>query len=75
MYFDGASSKEEGGDGVIFFSSTNEEFSLSIKISFETTNNVVEYEALILGLGVSKKDGNYSTHYFCPKIGRTRRGL
>ena len=38
-------------------STTNEEFFLSFKLNFETTTNVSEYEALILGLEVANKVG------------------
>jgi ribonuclease HI len=54
MFFDGASSKESVGAGVVFISPTQETISLSCKLEFETTNNVVEYEALVLGLRASK---------------------
>jgi hypothetical protein len=54
MFFDGASSRESVGAGVVFISPTQETISLSFKLEFETTNNVAEYEALVLGLRVSK---------------------
>jgi ribonuclease HI len=54
MFFDGASSKESVGVGVVFISPTQEIISLSYKLEFETTNNVVEYEALFLGLRAAK---------------------
>jgi ribonuclease HI len=57
MFFDGASSKEGAGAGVIFVSPTQETISLSYKLEFETTNNVAEYEALVLGLRVAKDMG------------------
>jgi ribonuclease HI len=43
------------GDGVVLISPTKKEVSLSYKIDFNTTNNVVEYEALILGLEAAIK--------------------
>jgi hypothetical protein len=54
MYFDGASSKESVGVGVVFISPSQEVISLSYKLEFETTNNVAEYEALVLGLRATK---------------------
>jgi ribonuclease HI len=54
MYFDGASSKESVGAGVVFISPSQEVISLSYKLEFETTNNVAEYEALVLGLRAAK---------------------
>jgi ribonuclease HI len=52
--FDGASSRESVGAGVVFISPTQETISLSYKLEFETTNNVAEYEALVLGLRDAK---------------------
>jgi ribonuclease HI len=43
MFFDGASSREGGGVGVVLFSLVQEIISLSYKLEFETTNNVAEY--------------------------------
>jgi hypothetical protein len=54
MFFDGASSTESVGAGVVFNSPTQETISLSYKLEFETTNNMVEYEDLVLGLRDSK---------------------
>jgi ribonuclease HI len=54
IFFDGASSRESDGVGVVFISPTQEIISLSFKLEFETTNNVVEYEALVLGLRAAK---------------------
>jgi ribonuclease HI len=54
MFFDGASSKESVGAGVVFISPTQETISLSCKLEFETTNNMAEYEALVLGLRAAK---------------------
>jgi hypothetical protein len=50
ILLDGASSKEGVGDGVVFVSPSQETTTLSYKLEFESTNNVAEYEALILGL-------------------------
>ena len=54
MYFDGSSSREEFGVGIVLISLSNEAITLSYKMEFQTTNNIVEYEALILGLMVAK---------------------
>jgi hypothetical protein len=42
---------------VVFVSPCQETISLSYKLEFETTNNVAEYEALVLGLRVAKEMG------------------
>jgi hypothetical protein len=54
MFFHGASSRESVGVGVVFISPTQETISLSYKLEFEATNNVAEYEALVLGLRAAK---------------------
>jgi ribonuclease HI len=57
MFFDGASSKDGAGAGMVFVSPVQENISLSYKLEFEDTNNVAEYEALVLGLRVAKDMG------------------
>jgi ribonuclease HI len=57
MFFDGASSREGAGAGVVFVSPTQETISLSYKLEFEATNNVAEYEALVLGLRAAREMG------------------
>jgi ribonuclease HI len=57
MFFDGASSREGVGAGVVFVSPVQETISMSYKLGFEITNNVAEYEALVLGLRAAKDMG------------------
>jgi ribonuclease HI len=57
MFFDGACSREGTGAGVFFVSPAKETISLSYKLEFETTNNVAEYEVLVLGLRVAREMG------------------
>jgi ribonuclease HI len=47
----------KAGAGVVFVSPSQETVSLSYKLEFETTNNVAEYEALVLGMKAAKKMG------------------
>jgi ribonuclease HI len=54
MYFDGSSSKEGFGAGIVLISPVQEVITLSYKMEFKTTNNIVEYEALVLGLRAAK---------------------
>ena len=54
MYFDGSSSKEGAGAGVLLISARGEIIYLMYKLEFKTTNNTIEYEALILGLREAK---------------------
>jgi ribonuclease HI len=55
MLFDGACSKEGVGAGIILISPTKKEIHLSHKLEFKATYNVVECEALILGLEATRK--------------------
>jgi hypothetical protein len=57
MFFDGASSREGVGTGVVFVSPSQETTSMSYKLEFEATNNVAEYEALILKLRATREMG------------------
>jgi ribonuclease HI len=57
MFFDGASSNEGTGAGVVFISPCQEAISLSYKLEFEATNNVAEYESLVLGMRSAKEMG------------------
>jgi ribonuclease HI len=58
MFFDGASSCEGAGDGVLFVASGDEyyiPFSYRLQWDIDYTNNVCEYEALFLGLEAERK--------------------
>jgi hypothetical protein len=57
MFFDGAYFREGVGVGVVFVSPVQEIISLPYKLEFETTNNVAEYEAIVLGLRTTKDMG------------------
>ena len=59
IYFDGSFSKEGDGPGIVLLSPLKESSNFSFKLEFEATNNVVEYEALLIGLK-TKKDMNIS---------------
>jgi len=54
MYFDGSSSKESSSAGIVLISPSKEVVTLSYKQEFETTNNITEYDALVLGLRAAK---------------------
>jgi len=58
MFFDGASSCEGTGAGVLFVTPENEfviPFSYKLQWDIDYTNNVCEYEALVLGLEAAGK--------------------
>ena len=57
MYFDGASNQSSAGVGVVLISPTKENIHLSYKLDFKTTNNIAEYEALLLGVKDAKDMG------------------
>jgi ribonuclease HI len=57
MFFDGASSSMGAGVGVVLVSPCQETISLSYKMEFEVTNNVEEYEALVLGMRAAQEMG------------------
>jgi ribonuclease HI len=57
MFFNGASSSEGTSAGVVLVSPCQETMSLSYKLEFEATNNVAEYEAMVLGLRDVKEMG------------------
>ena len=54
MNFDGAASKKGAGEGISIRPPIGEPKFLSYKLDFKCTNNVAEYEALILGLKALK---------------------
>jgi ribonuclease HI len=57
MFFDGASTKDSAGAGVVLISPSKEAMHLSFKLDFKTTNNIAEYEAFLLGLNSAKEMG------------------
>jgi len=57
MFFDGACSKETTGARVVLISPDQKSSQLSFKLVFQVTNNIAEYEALLLGLNIEKDRG------------------
>jgi len=64
MFFDGAFSKEATGEGVVIVFPPQECIHLSFKLTFQVTNNIAKYEALILGLNATKEMGIKSLKVF-----------
>jgi len=54
LYFGGTISKDGVGAGILLISPDRENITQYFKLDFNVTNNVVEYEALILGLDLVK---------------------
>lgn len=57
LTFDESSTRQGGGAGVVLYDSDGVSISLSFKLEFPCSNNVAEYEALILGLIATLKLG------------------
>ena len=57
MYFDGSAAKVGAGAGVYIIYPIRDFKYLSYKLTFECTNNVAEYESLLLGLHALKDLG------------------
>ena len=57
MYFDGSVAKIGAGAGVYIISPIRDFKALSYKLNFECTDNMDEYEALLLGLNALKDMG------------------
>jgi ribonuclease HI len=53
LEFDGAHSSSGSGVGVVFLSPDKEATYFSYRLEFDCTNNIVEYEALLLGLNLT----------------------
>ena len=57
IYFDGSCTKQEVGANVVLISPNKQEFLLSFKLNFETTNNVEKYKGIKLGLEEARRMG------------------
>ena len=57
MEFDGSSSSSTSGARIVLISLKGEKFPKAYKLVFETTNNTIEYEALLLGLKYAREKG------------------
>lgn len=50
LFFDGSKCQHGKGAGVVLIPLGGEPIPLSFKLNFDYTNNIAEYEALVLGL-------------------------
>ncbi|XP_062173678.1 uncharacterized protein LOC133879154 [Alnus glutinosa] len=57
VYVDGSSQCQRSGVGVILKSPQKQKFQYAIKLDFATTNNEVEYEAVLAGLAIAREVG------------------
>ena len=57
MKFDGSSTTQSGGVGVVLYHKEDKAVALSFKLEFPCSNNTVEYEAYLTGLATTFKMG------------------
>ncbi|OMP00134.1 Integrase, catalytic core [Corchorus capsularis] len=57
LYFDGSSTAEGGGAGIVILDEKSQAFTSSYKLDFPCSNNVAEYEAYLIGLLAAKEKG------------------
>ena len=50
LYFDGSHTRNGSGAGIMFFTPQGDFIPKSYRITFQCTNNIAKYEALIIGL-------------------------
>ena len=64
MYFNGARAQNSVGICIVLISPANKNIHLSYKLDFKTTNNVEEYEALLLWFKEAKEMGIMCVNIF-----------
>jgi len=64
LYFDGSRCMRGSEVGIVLISPHNNVIPMSYRLSFECTNNMVEYEAIILGLKVAIEIGISRIHIY-----------
>ena len=64
LYFDGAANSTENGVEAVLVSPKGQQIPVSVKLNFDCTNNVTEYEACIVGLQVALKFDAYDLSVF-----------
>ena len=57
MYFDGAYSKSGKGVGIVIIFPSNKVHNFAFRLEFEASNNVAEYQAMLLVLETTKNMG------------------
>ena len=65
IHTDGSSNQRAGGAGVVIQTPEGDKIKCMIRLDFPTTNNKAEYEALVVGLDLTKAAGaeNIIMHY------------
>ncbi|XP_059078205.1 uncharacterized protein LOC131043644 [Cryptomeria japonica] len=62
LEFDGSCSSTGSGAGIVFVSLDGKMFPFFFKLQFDNTNNIAEYESLLLGMNVAQKKGIKNLH-------------
>lgn len=57
LFVDGASNDRDSRVGVILITSEGRRISYALRLSFRATNNIAEYEAMIIGLSLAREIG------------------
>jgi len=57
---DGSSQGQRSGAGVVLLSPEGQRFQYAVKLDFATTNNEVEYEAVVVGLAITRELGAHN---------------
>ena len=65
IHTNGSSNKQAGGVGVVLHTPEGYTIKCMVCLNFPTTNNVVEYEALIAGLDLAKATGAKNMVVYC----------
>lgn len=55
LEFDGSFSSTESGVGIVLVSTNGKKIPFYFKLKINNTNNIVEYESLLLGMNVTQK--------------------
>uniref|UniRef100_A0A2N9GD11 RNase H type-1 domain-containing protein n=1 Tax=Fagus sylvatica TaxID=28930 RepID=A0A2N9GD11_FAGSY len=64
LYFDGAANSVGSGIGAVLVSPKGQQTPIAVKLGFDCTNNMTEYEACIVGLQVALEFGAYELEVF-----------
>jgi ribonuclease HI len=74
LYFDGLVMKTGAGAGLLFISPLREHMRYTVRLYFPTSNNMVEYEALLCGLriaietGIKRLDARGDSHLMIDQV-------
>uniref|UniRef100_A0A2N9FMN2 RNase H type-1 domain-containing protein n=1 Tax=Fagus sylvatica TaxID=28930 RepID=A0A2N9FMN2_FAGSY len=64
LYFDGAANAVGSGIGAVLISPKGQQTPIAVKLGFDCTNNMTEYEACIVGLQAALEFGAYELEVF-----------